>query len=67
MNETFFSKILICIFSVCIPFGMKFLNICYQYMLLIQTELCGWGVEAAETINKGEFIIEYIGEGSSQF
>lgn len=29
-----------------------------------QTELCGWGVEAAEPINKGEFIVEYIGEGS---
>ncbi|KAH9806245.1 Histone-lysine N-methyltransferase ASHR3 [Citrus sinensis] len=27
-----------------------------------QTEFCGWGVEAAEPINKGEFIIEYIGE-----
>ncbi|KAF7806575.1 histone-lysine N-methyltransferase ASHR3 [Senna tora] len=29
---------------------------------IVKTELCGWGVEAAETINKGEFIIEYIGE-----
>ncbi|XP_057717819.1 histone-lysine N-methyltransferase ASHR3 [Arachis stenosperma] len=29
---------------------------------LVKTEHCGWGVEAAETINKGEFIIEYIGE-----
>ena len=29
-----------------------------------QTELCGWGVEAAEPINKGDFVIEYIGEGS---
>ncbi|KAM3263825.1 hypothetical protein P3L10_000819 [Capsicum annuum] len=26
------------------------------------TELCGWGVVAAESINKGDFIIEYIGE-----
>ncbi|MED6107317.1 hypothetical protein PIB30_012969 [Stylosanthes scabra] len=29
---------------------------------LVKTEHCGWGVEAAENINKGEFIIEYIGE-----
>ncbi|CAO2841592.1 unnamed protein product [Amaranthus hypochondriacus] len=29
---------------------------------LVKTELCGWGVEAAEPINKGEFIIEYVGE-----
>ena len=29
-----------------------------------QTELCGWGVDAAEPINKGDFVIEYIGEGS---
>ncbi|KAL4345024.1 hypothetical protein AHAS_Ahas11G0237000 [Arachis hypogaea] len=32
-------------------------------MILYQTEHCGWGVEAAETIYKDEFIIEYIGEG----
>jgi SET domain-containing protein len=36
-------------------------------MLCTQTEFCGWGVEAVETIEKGEFIIEYIGEGSSYF
>ncbi|GLT49595.1 hypothetical protein SLA2020_231430 [Shorea laevis] len=29
---------------------------------IVKTELCGWGVEAAEPINKGEFIVEYIGE-----
>ncbi|KAF1892425.1 hypothetical protein Lal_00010890 [Lupinus albus] len=29
---------------------------------LVKTELCGWGVEAAETVDKGGFIIEYIGE-----
>ncbi|KAK3221654.1 hypothetical protein Dsin_008679 [Dipteronia sinensis] len=29
---------------------------------LVKTEFCGWGVEAAEPISKGEFIIEYIGE-----
>ncbi|KAJ8562146.1 hypothetical protein K7X08_011437 [Anisodus acutangulus] len=29
---------------------------------LVKTELCGWGVVAAESINKGDFIIEYIGE-----
>ncbi|XP_057967904.1 histone-lysine N-methyltransferase ASHR3 isoform X2 [Malania oleifera] len=29
---------------------------------IVKTELCGWGVEAAEFINKGDFIIEYIGE-----
>ncbi|KAK4479448.1 hypothetical protein RD792_014962 [Penstemon davidsonii] len=27
-----------------------------------QTELCGWGVVAAESISKGDFIIEYVGE-----
>lgn len=30
---------------------------------MLQTEFCGWGVEAAEPITKGEFIVEYIGEG----
>ncbi|KAH7521095.1 hypothetical protein JRO89_XSUnG0114900 [Xanthoceras sorbifolium] len=29
---------------------------------IVKTESCGWGVEAAESIRKGEFIIEYIGE-----
>uniref|UniRef100_A0A5B7BNK0 Putative histone-lysine N-methyltransferase ASHR3 isoform X1 n=1 Tax=Davidia involucrata TaxID=16924 RepID=A0A5B7BNK0_DAVIN len=29
---------------------------------IVKTELCGWGVEAAESINKGDFVIEYIGE-----
>ncbi|XP_050215222.1 histone-lysine N-methyltransferase ASHR3 isoform X2 [Mercurialis annua] len=29
---------------------------------IVKTEYCGWGVEAAELINKGEFVIEYIGE-----
>ncbi|XP_060171692.1 uncharacterized protein LOC132602903 isoform X2 [Lycium barbarum] len=29
---------------------------------LVKTELCGWGVVAAESVNKGDFIIEYIGE-----
>ncbi|WMV36417.1 hypothetical protein MTR67_029802 [Solanum verrucosum] len=28
----------------------------------MKTELCGWGVVASESINKGDFIIEYIGE-----
>lgn len=30
-----------------------------------QTEHCGWGVVAAESINKGDFVIEYVGEGNS--
>lgn len=34
-----------------------------KYYFPSQTELCGWGVEAAESINKGEYIVEYIGEG----
>nr|XP_017250911.1 PREDICTED: histone-lysine N-methyltransferase ASHR3-like [Daucus carota subsp. sativus] len=29
---------------------------------VVKTELCGWGVEAGEAINKGDFIIEYVGE-----
>ncbi|CAN8229886.1 unnamed protein product [Cochlearia groenlandica] len=29
---------------------------------LVKTELCGWGVEAEESINAEEFIVEYIGE-----
>lgn len=31
---------------------------------LSQTEFCGWGVEAGECLNQGDFIIEYIGEGT---
>ena len=33
-------------------------------LIPFQTEFCGWGVEAAESINEGDFVIEYIGEGS---
>lgn len=29
---------------------------------IVKTQFCGWGVEAAETIKKGDFVIEYIGE-----
>ncbi|CAK9171388.1 unnamed protein product [Ilex paraguariensis] len=29
---------------------------------IVKTELCGWGVEAAESIKKGDFVTEYIGE-----
>ncbi|KAH0993245.1 hypothetical protein GBA52_004728 [Prunus armeniaca] len=29
---------------------------------IVKTEHCGWGAEAAESIKKGDFIIEYIGE-----
>ncbi|GMH16616.1 hypothetical protein Nepgr_018457 [Nepenthes gracilis] len=29
---------------------------------IVKTELCGWGVEAAESMNKGDFVVEYIGE-----
>ncbi|XP_057459380.1 histone-lysine N-methyltransferase ASHR3 isoform X2 [Actinidia eriantha] len=29
---------------------------------IVKTEFCGWGVEAAESINEGDFVIEYIGE-----
>ncbi|KAJ9550804.1 hypothetical protein OSB04_014849 [Centaurea solstitialis] len=31
-------------------------------MKIVLTDRCGWGVEAAEPIKKGEFIIEYVGE-----
>lgn len=37
----------------------------FIYLLISsQTAQCGWGAEAAESVKKGEFIIEYIGEGS---
>ncbi|XP_042047676.1 histone-lysine N-methyltransferase ASHR3-like [Salvia splendens] len=29
---------------------------------IVKTELCGWGVVAAESISKGDFIVEYVGE-----
>uniref|UniRef100_A0A162AA92 Histone-lysine N-methyltransferase n=1 Tax=Daucus carota subsp. sativus TaxID=79200 RepID=A0A162AA92_DAUCS len=29
---------------------------------VVKTENCGWGVKAAESINKGDFVIEYVGE-----
>ncbi|CAN6482486.1 unnamed protein product [Victoria cruziana] len=29
---------------------------------IVKTRFCGWGVESAEPIKKGEFLIEYIGE-----
>ncbi|KAK1392271.1 hypothetical protein POM88_011327 [Heracleum sosnowskyi] len=31
---------------------------------VVKTEHCGWGVVAAESINKGDFVIEYVGEGN---
>ncbi|KAL9270977.1 Histone-lysine N-methyltransferase ASHR3-like protein [Drosera capensis] len=33
-----------------------------KQIIVVKTELCGWGAEAAESINKGDFIIEYVGE-----
>ncbi|XP_071740652.1 histone-lysine N-methyltransferase ASHR3-like [Rutidosis leptorrhynchoides] len=29
---------------------------------IVLTEHCGWGVEAVQSIKKGEFVIEYVGE-----
>ncbi|PKA65475.1 Histone-lysine N-methyltransferase ASHR3 [Apostasia shenzhenica] len=29
---------------------------------IVKTEFCGWGVAALESIEKGDFVIEYIGE-----
>ncbi|XP_011069815.1 histone-lysine N-methyltransferase ASHR3 [Sesamum indicum] len=29
---------------------------------IVKTQRCGWGVVAAESINKGDFIVEYVGE-----
>ncbi|XP_068652375.1 histone-lysine N-methyltransferase ASHR3 isoform X2 [Aristolochia californica] len=29
---------------------------------VVKTQSCGWGVVAAESIKKGEFVIEYLGE-----
>ncbi|KAM0963709.1 hypothetical protein ACFX1T_022713 [Malus domestica] len=29
---------------------------------IVKTEHCGWGAEAAESVKKGDFIIEYVGE-----
>ncbi|KAH7546094.1 hypothetical protein FEM48_Zijuj01G0164200 [Ziziphus jujuba var. spinosa] len=41
---------------VCRPFRKD------KKIKIVKTELCGWGVEAGESISKGDFIIEYIGE-----
>ncbi|KAL8152163.1 hypothetical protein V2J09_009923 [Rumex salicifolius] len=41
---------------VCRPFRKE------KKIKIVKTEHCGWGVEAAEEINNGDFIIEYIGE-----
>lgn len=54
-----------CICSLTFFFSRNFSAIIsLKDYLPFQTEFCGWGVEAAEPISKGEFIIEYIGEGS---
>ncbi|XP_058067820.1 histone-lysine N-methyltransferase ASHR3-like isoform X2 [Magnolia sinica] len=29
---------------------------------VVKTQFCGWGAEAGESINKGDFVMEYIGE-----
>ncbi|XP_026402221.1 histone-lysine N-methyltransferase ASHR3-like [Papaver somniferum] len=29
---------------------------------VVRTQFCGWGVEAAESLKRGDFVIEYIGE-----
>lgn len=46
------------------PFGFSPLVIIYD---AYQTELCGWGVVAAEPIGKGDFIVEYVGEGNFMY
>ena len=30
----------------------------------MQTLNCGWGIQTSEPIAKGEFIVEYVGEGT---
>lgn len=44
-------------------FGLSTLFISWIIYGAYQTELCGWGVVAAESISKGDFIVEYVGEG----
>lgn len=39
----------------------------FYYQNLFQTHFCGWGVVAMENISKGDFIIEYIGEGKLHY
>lgn len=47
------------------PWSSCFLSsVTLNVYLPYQTEFCGWGVVAAEKFNKGDFIIEYIGEGT---
>lgn len=46
-------------FNSCLNLNISIFN--YYYF---QTENCGWGVEAAEFVSEGDFIIEYVGEGN---
>lgn len=48
-------------FVSCLKWDVPVFN---YHFFSFQTENCGWGVEAAESINKGDFIIEYVGEGN---
>jgi len=36
-------------------------------MFPLQTERCGWGAVALEPLEKGDFVIEYVGEGKVCF
>lgn len=57
-----FSEVLFCpSFLSCFTTGYS-----EKKWIPLQTQSCGWGVEASEAIKKGEFVIEYIGEGRIQ-
>lgn len=51
------------VLNLVLPFGFSPSNINNTVCGAYQTELCGWGVVAAESISKGDFIVEYVGEG----
>jgi hypothetical protein len=43
---------------------MLYIFLTFFFLLnFLQTEHCGWGVIALEPLQKGDFVIEYIGEG----
>jgi len=33
----------------------------------LQTKRCGWGAVALEPLERGDFVIEYVGEGKTVF
>lgn len=57
-------------YYLCILLVQRWLQVIYynhRNTFLLQTKRCGWGAVALEPLERGDFVIEYVGEGKVVF